>query len=85
MQVQVLQEEIRRGLNVATGDESEEDNEEEEIGQEGEGEGEREGEVLNQVEENFFRATNKFLKLHTIDVGVFLGNLKPKDLIDWIN
>ena len=42
-QVQVLQEEIRRGLNVAAGDESEEDNEEEEIGQEGEGE----GEVLN--------------------------------------
>ena len=32
MQVQALQEEIRRGLNVATGDESEEENEEEEIG-----------------------------------------------------
>ena len=39
-QVQALQEELRRGTNVAAGDESEEDNEEEEIGQEGEGEGE---------------------------------------------
>ena len=44
-QVQALQEEIHRGLNVSTGNESEEDNEEEEIRQEGEGK----GEVLNQA------------------------------------
>ena len=56
MQVQALQEEIHRGLNVAMGDESEEDNADEEIGQEGEGE----GEVLNQAEERLFRAINKF-------------------------
>ena len=48
-QVQALQEEIRKGLNIAIGNESEE--KEEEIGQEGEGE----GEVLNQVEERAFQ------------------------------
>ena len=54
-------------MNVATGDESEEDNEEEEIGQEWEGE----GEVMNQEEERIFRAITKFGKRPTIDVGVF--------------
>ena len=68
-------------MNVVTSDESEEDNEEEEIGQEGEGE----GEVLNQAEERHFRAITKFGKRPTIDVGVFLGNLKPDELIDQIN
>ena len=62
-----MQEELRRGTNVAAGDESEEDNEEEEIGQEGEGE----EEVLNQVEERLFRAITKFGKRPIIDVGVF--------------
>ena len=57
-QVQALQEELRRGMNVAAGDESEEDNEEEEIRKEGEGE----GEVINQVEERLFRAITKFGK-----------------------
>ena len=76
-----MQEELHRGTNVATGDESEEDEEEEEIGQEGEGE----GEVLNQVEERIFRAITKFGKRPRIDVGVFSGNLKPDELIDWIN
>ena len=65
-----MQEEIRRGTNVAAGNKSEEDNEEEEIRQEGEGEGE--GEVLNQAEERLFRAITKFGKRPTIDVGVFL-------------
>ena len=76
-----MQEELHRGTNVALGDKSEEDNEEEEIGQEGEGE----GEILNQVEERFFRAIIKFGKISTIDVGVFYGNLKVHELIDWIN
>ena len=80
-QVQALQEELYRGTNVAIGNESEEDEEEEEIGQEGEDE----GEVLNQVEERLFRAITKFGKRPTIDVGVFSGNLKPNELIDWIN
>ena len=73
----MLQEELRRGKNVAAGDKSEDDNEEEEIGQE--------GEVLNQVEERLFRAITKFGKRPIIDVGVFSGNLKPNELIDWIN
>ena len=67
-------------MNVATGDESEDD-EEEEIGQEGEGE---EG-IFNEAEERLFRAITKFGKRPTIDVGVFSGNLKPDELIDWVN
>ena len=67
-------------MNVATGDESEDD-EEEEIGQEGEGE---EG-IFNQAEERLFRAIAKLGKRPTIDVGVFLGNLKPDEMIDGIN
>ena len=65
-------------MNVAAGDESEEDNEEEEIGQEGEGE----GEVINQEKERLFRAITKFGKRPIIDVGVFLGNMKLDELID---
>ena len=69
-------------MNVVTSDESEEENEEEEnIGQEGEGD----GEVLNQVEDIIFRAISKLGKRPKIDVGIFLGNLKPDELIDWIN
>ena len=76
-----MQEEIRRGLIVAAGDESEEENEEEEIGYEGDGE----GEVLNQVEERLFRAISKLGKRPKIDVGEFPGNLKLDELIDQIN
>ena len=68
-------------MNVAAGDESEEDNEEEEIRQEEEGE----WEVLNQAEERLFRAITKFGKIPTIDVGIFSGNLKLDELIDQIN
>ena len=69
-------------MNVDIGDKSEEENEEEEnIGKEGEGE----GEVLNQVEERLFRAISKLGKISKIDVGVFSGNLKLDELIDWIN
>ena len=32
-----------------------------------------------------FRAITKFGKRPTIYVGVFSGNLKPNELIDWIN
>ena len=80
-QVQALQEEICRALNVAIGDESEEDNEDEEIGQGGEGK----GEVLNQVEERLFRAISNLGKRPKFDVGMCLGNLNPNELIYWIN
>ena len=40
---------------------------------------------MNQVEERLFRAITKFGKRPTIVVGVFSGNLKPDELIDWIN
>ena len=76
-----MQEGLRRGATVAVGDESEDDNEEDEIGPEGE----FDREVLNHAEERLFRAITKFGKRPTIEVGVFLGNLKPDELIDWIN
>ena len=76
-----MQEEFRRRTNVVVGDDSDEDEEEEEIGKEGEGE----GEFLNQAEQRLFRAITKFGKRPTIDEGVFSGNLKPDELIDWIN
>ena len=63
-----MQEEIRRGLNVVAGDESEEENEEEEnIRQEEEGE----GKVLNQAEERIFRAISRLGKRPKIDVDYF--------------
>ena len=69
-------------MNVAAGDESEEENEEEEnIGQEREGD----GEVLNQAKERLFRAISKLGKRPKIDVHMFLKNLNPDELIDWIN
>ena len=40
---------------------------------------------MNQAEERLFKAITKFVKRPTIDVGVFVGNLKPDELIDWIN
>ena len=40
---------------------------------------------MNLLEEMLCRAITKFGKRPTIDVGVFLGNLKPDELIDWIN
>ena len=70
-----MQEEIRKGLNVAAGDESEEKNEEEEtIGQE--------GEVLNQVEERLFRDIFNLGKRPKINVGVVSRNLQLDELIN---
>ena len=66
-------------MNVAAGDESEEENEEEENTRQ-EGEGDRD--FLNQAKERLFRAITKFLKRPTIDMGVFLRNLKLDELID---
>ena len=40
---------------------------------------------MNQEEESLFRAITKFGKIPTIDVVVFSWNLKPNELIDWIN
>ena len=40
---------------------------------------------MNQEEERLFRAITKFGKISTIDVGVFSGNIKSDELIDWIN
>ena len=37
------------------------------------------------MEENIFRAISKLGKIPKIDLGMFLGNLNPDELIDWIN
>ena len=76
-----MQEELRRGANVVAGNDSEDENEEEVIGPEGE----FDREVLNHAEERLFRAITMFGKRPTIEMGVFLGNLKLDELIDWIN
>ena len=81
-QVEALQEQICRGLNVATGNKSEEENEEQtNVAQEGAGK----EEVLNEAKERLFRAISKLGKRPKIDVGEFLGNLKSDELINWIN
>ena len=81
-QVEVLQEHICRGLNVATSNKSEEENEEQaNVAQEGADK----GEVLNEVEERIFRAISNLGKKPKFDVGMFSGNLNPDELINWIN
>ena len=78
-QVEALQEQIHRGLNVAIGNESEEENEEQtNVAQEGEGE----EEILNEVEERLFRTISNLGKRPKFDVGMFSGNLNPDELID---
>ena len=67
---------------MAIGNESEEENEEQENFAQ---EGADEGEVLNEVEERLFTAIYNLGKRPKFDVGMFLGNLNPDELIDWIN
>ena len=59
-------------MNVAIGNQSEEENEEEEIG--------LVGEVLNQEEERIFRAISKLGQRPKIDVDMFLGSLNLDEL-----
>ena len=67
-QVEALQEQIHRGLNVAIGNESEEENEEQaNVAQEGADE----GEVLNEAEERLFRAISNLGKRPKFDGGMF--------------
>ena len=78
----MLEEQIHRGLNVSTSNESKEENEEQaNVAQEGADE----GEVLNEVEEKLFRAISNLGKRPKFDLGMFSGNLNPNKLIDWIN
>ena len=72
---------MHRGMNLFIRDESEyERGGEGQVNQE-----EQEEEVLNQEEENLFKAITKIGKRPKFDVHMFLGNLNLEELIDWIN
>lgn len=69
-------------MNLVVRDESEEENEEEGkfcVGRI------RRRRSLNQVEDNVFRAITKLGKRPKFEVDMFLGNLNPNELINWIN
>ena len=51
----------------------------------GHGEADKEKVVLNLEEERLFKAIFKIGKRPMFEVPTFLGNLNPKDPIDWIN
>ena len=40
---------------------------------------------MNPEEEKLFKAITKIGNKTKFDVPIFLGNLNPKELIDWIN
>ena len=67
---------MRRGMNLAERDESEDEREEGQENQE-----EQEEEVLNPNEERLFKAITKIGKRFEFDVPIFLGKLNQKELI----
>ena len=64
---------MRRGMNLAVRDESEDEREEEQVNQE-----EQEEEVLNLDEEKLFKALTKIGKRPKFKVPTFLGNLTQR-------
>ena len=68
---------MRRGMNLAERDESEDEREEGQANQE-----EQEEEVLNPEEEKLFKALTKFGKRPKFKVPTFLVKLNPKELIN---
>ena len=79
--MQALQEHMHRGMNLTIRDESGDEREEGQVDQEEQ----EEEEVLNLEEERLFKAITKIGKRPQFEVLAFLGNLNPKELIDWIN
>ena len=79
--MQALQEQMRRGMNLAVRDESEDEREKGQVNQKEQ----EEEEVLNPEEERLFKALTKIGKRPKFKVSTFLGKLNPKELIDWIN
>ena len=72
---------MHRGMNLAIRDENDDEREREgQVDWE-----EHEEEFLNLEEENIFKAITKIGKRPKFNVPTFLGNLNPKELIDWIN
>ena len=80
-QIEALQEQMRRGMNLTVRDESEDEREEGQVDQEEQ----QEEEVLNPEEEKLFKALTKIGKRPKFEVPTFLGKLNPEELIDWIN
>ena len=68
---------MHKGMNLPIRDESEDEDEVEENA--------KVEAVLNLEEERLFRAISKIGKRPKFEVPTFLGNLSPKELIDWIN
>ena len=66
-----------RGINLPIRDESENEDEVEENVEA--------GVVLNPKEERIFRAISNIGKRPKFEVPIFLRNLNPKELIDWVN
>ena len=77
-QIQALQEQMRRGMNIAVREESED--EAEPVAEPAE-----EREVLNTEEARLFKAISNIGKRPKFDVPTYSGNLNPEELIDWIN
>ena len=75
--MQVLEEKMRRGMNLTIRDESED---EDDVEENAEAES-----VLNLEEERLFKAISKIGKRPKFEVPTFLGNLNLEELINWIN
>ena len=78
--MQALQEQMRRGMNLAVRDKSEAEREKGQANQE-----EQEEEVLNPEEERLFIALTKIRKRPKFKVPTFSVKLNLEELIDWIN
>ena len=72
-----MEEQIHRGINLPIRDESKDEDKVEENS--------KTKVVLNLEEERFFRAMSKIGKRPKFKVPTFLGNINPKELINWIN
>ena len=76
-QIEALQDQMRKGMNLPVRDESEDEREEGQENQE-------EQEALNPEEEKLFKALTKNWKRPKFKVPTFLGKLNPEEFIDWI-
>ena len=76
-QMKALEEKMCKAINLPIRDESEDEDEVEENA--------RVEAIQNLEEERHFRAISKIGKRPRIEVPTFLGNLIPKELINWIN
>ena len=79
--MQATQDHMYIGMNLAIGDYESEDEREEE----GNVDLDAIEEVLIPEEVKLFRVISTIGERHKFDVPIFSGNLKPEELIEWIN